>query len=161
MEKCKKAATCAIKGWTLLRSISVDRIFFKLKVGPRNDLFTGREPGACVYLDSNAEGGCAHRTRRLEALDRLDEAPSRHGAHLDLPGLDERVTADDAPSIIERLDERDFLAEREYELVRQHGGKQLADLAALDAEHGRHVTNRRSHRRAVVPEAEKRGPPRT
>jgi hypothetical protein len=132
----------------------------KLKVGPRNDLFTGREPWACVYLNSNAEGRCAHRTRSLEALHGFDEAPSRHGAHLDFPWLDERVTADDAPSIIERLDDRDFLAEREDELVREHGGKQLADFAALDSKHGRHVTNRRSHRRAV-PETEKRGPPRT
>ena len=68
--------------------------------------------------------------------------------------------ADDAPPIIERLDERDSLAEREDEFVGKHGGKQLADLAALDAEHGRRVANRRSHRRAVVPEAEKRAPPR-
>jgi hypothetical protein len=132
MEKGKKAATCAIEGWTLLQSIS-DRgtsFFEKLKVGPRDDLFTGREPWACcVYLDGDAEGGCAHWTRRLEALHGLDEAPSRHGAHLDFPGLDERVTADDAPSIIERLDKRDFLAEREDELVGKHGAKQLADLA--------------------------------
>jgi len=134
--------------------------FKRSKVGPRDDLFAGRESRFCVYLDSNAEGGCAHRTRRLEALHGLDEAPSRHGAHIDFPGFEERVTADDAPSIIERLDERDFLAKREDELVRKDGGKQLADFAALDAKHGRHVTNRRSHRRAAVPEAEKRGPPR-
>jgi len=165
MEKCKKVATCAVKGRTLLRSISVDRgtnVLIKyLKVRPRNDLFTGREPWACVYLDSDTERGCAHRTRRLEALHGLDEAPSGHGAHLDFPRLDERVAADDAPSIIERLDKRDFLAERDHELVRKHGGKQLANFAALDAEHGRHVADRRSNGRAVIPEAEKRGPPRT
>lgn len=142
----KKPRLAQIKGWTLLQSISVNRgtKFFqkKLKVGPRDDLFTGREPWACVNLDGNTEGGCAHRTRRFEALHGLDEAPRRYGAHLDLPGLDERITADDAPSIIERLDERDFFAERDDEFVRKHGAKQLADFAALDAEHGRHVTGR-------------------
>lgn len=111
-----------------------------LKIGPRDDLFT-RRVSRGAYLHSNAERGCAHRTRRLEALHGLDEAPSRHGAHLDFPGLEERVTADDAPSIVERLDERDFLAEREDELVGKHGGKQLANFAAFDAEHGRHVTS--------------------
>lgn len=130
MEKCRDSRDLRIPrliGLVLLQLLSMyskEGPFFQeknLKVGPGDTLFTGRESWACVNLNSNAEGGRAHRTRRLEALHGLDEAPSRHGAHLDVPSLELRVAADDAPPIIERPDERDLLAEREHELVRQHG----------------------------------------
>jgi hypothetical protein len=114
-------------------------------------------------LDCHTERGRAHRTRSLEALDRLDEAPRRDGAHLDVGWIDERVATDDAPAIVERLDHRDLLSERDHELVGQDGGEQLADLTALDtAQHARHGAEcGRRHRRGTVhANAEKRGSPR-
>jgi hypothetical protein len=113
-------------------------------------------------LDCHTERGRAHRTRSLEALDGLDEAPRRDGAHLDFGRIDERIAADDAPAVVKRLDHRDLLSERDHELVGQHGGEQLADLAALDtAQHARHGAERGRHRGGTVPaKAEKRGSPR-
>jgi len=134
-----------------------------LKVGPGYDLFSRRESRARFDLDSHAERGGAHRARSLEALGGLDEAPRRHGAHLDVPGLDERVAADDAPAIVEHLQHRDALTERKHELVGQHGREQLAHLAALDADERRdRAEHRRRHGRGALalPKGEERRPPR-
>jgi hypothetical protein len=132
-----------------------------LEVRPRYDFFTGRKAGASVELNGDAEGGSTHRAGGLEAFYGLDEAPSGHGAHLDLSGLNERITADDAPAVVERLYHRHLLAEREHELVWQNGTEQLADLAALDAKDRRRSALRgHAGRRAAAHESEERAPPR-
>ena len=59
----------------------------------------------------------------LEACEWLDKAPSRHGARLDLTRLNERVVANNALGVVERLHYGHPLVEREHDLVRQHQHK--------------------------------------
>ena len=132
-----------------------------LKVGPRDQLVTGRKSGACVNLNGDAKGGSAHRAGSLEALYGLDEAPSGYCSHLDLARLDERIAADDTPTVVERLHHGNPLHERQHELVRQYRREQLADFAALDAtDRRRGAESGRSRCGAATPDAEKGTPTR-
>ena len=75
-----------------------------LEVGPGDDLVASGI--RCVKLDRNTQTTNSHRSFGAEALDRLQEAPSGNGAQLDFILIHHARSADDAPSVVKTLSNR-------------------------------------------------------
>lgn len=76
-----------------------------LEVGPRHNVVASTRLG--LHGDGDTETGRAHGALRAEALHGLHEAPRGDRAELDLAGLEHAVAADDAPAVVERVDDCD------------------------------------------------------
>ena len=73
----------------------------RLEIGPGHDIVTSA--GLGLQSDGDAQTGRAHGAFCAQALHGLHKAPSRDRAEFDFTRLEHAVAADNAPAVVERI----------------------------------------------------------